>query len=316
MADSKENTHRQESLGNYLARAREAKHVSKKALAEEMHISIDVLERIEAGDWASFPVDAYVRAYLNSIATFLELDGDDVVARFDREKGIETAKPAKAGETASADPKPKSSSRKGLLILIVLLCVVVLAVLFRLNNPKSEAAPPASASKAEIPAQDSLTEDSFLSEESSLILNDSILEKVDSIASDLPKVSDSIPSSTTVFLSAGSGTEKTETEVSSAAAKTKSTYSSRLEFYGTDSTSSWIGIQKKPNDTLFVRETVLKKPGTFFEYGSNDTLYVTIGNRDGISKLMLNGKEIYLAKGSGKTAHMKVYSGKIISGVR
>ncbi len=309
MADSKENTPKRESLGNDLARAREAKHVSKKVLAEEMHISLDVLERIEAGNWASFPVDAYVRAYLNSIASFLELDGNDVVARFDREKGLAPAAPEKTSVNSG------SKSKKGLLFLILLLCIVVLAVLFRLNNvPKPETAVlPAPASDAETPV-DSLPADSLFSVESPLVPDDSILEKVDSIASDLPKVTDSVSSSVTIFLSTDSGSEKNETKASPAKMQAV-IYSSRLEFYGTDSTSSWIGIQKKMNDTRFAAEKILKKPNTFFEYGSNDTLYVTIGNRDGISKLVLNGKDIPLAKGSGKTTRITVHSGKIISGV-
>ncbi len=63
-----------ESLAAYLTRARIAKGYTIEDMVRETRISITYMKYIEAGDWNQFPVDAYLRGYLNSISRILELD--------------------------------------------------------------------------------------------------------------------------------------------------------------------------------------------------------------------------------------------------
>ena len=76
-----------ETLGMYLIRARKAAGISRETLAQTTHIYLEIISNIENSDWKKFPVEAYVRGYLNSICSKLELDKKKVLEWFSVEYG-------------------------------------------------------------------------------------------------------------------------------------------------------------------------------------------------------------------------------------
>ena len=82
-----ESKNENESLAAYLTRARIAKGYTIEDMVRETRISITYMKNIEAGDWSKFPVDAYLRGYLNSISRILELDYKEVLSSYLKEKG-------------------------------------------------------------------------------------------------------------------------------------------------------------------------------------------------------------------------------------
>lgn len=314
MTDTKENEKLTEkSLGDDLIRVRKAKNISRQDLAREVHIAEDVLEKIELSDWSSFPVDAYVRAYLNSIAQYLELDSKEILEKFYREKGGNFARFSQNVESfqLSSNPKGKKSSRKKNIFIVVLLFVIVVAGLY-FSRSSFEFLFTANDMSEQITSADTVQSKVMIRDTLSFLLTDSVLtdiervvlEKADSVTNDSLQKENPVSSSATIFFSADSSEKK------------KNTISvSHLEIQGKDSVSSWIGIRNQREDTLFVKEKKITGSNSFLRFSSEDTLFVTIGNRSGITKISLNGKEVSMKNSSKRTAKMVIFSGKLISGV-
>ena len=77
----------EEHLGEFLIRCREAKGLSREELSEDTHVAISYLEWMESGQWKNFPVEAYVRSYLNSVSVRLSLDPKKVLEWYSKESG-------------------------------------------------------------------------------------------------------------------------------------------------------------------------------------------------------------------------------------
>ena len=80
-----------ERLGDFLARVRESQGLSIEDLSDRTKISVKMLHFIEASDWKSLPVDAYVRSYLNSVSSKLGLDPKAVLNMYAEEVGAPVA---------------------------------------------------------------------------------------------------------------------------------------------------------------------------------------------------------------------------------
>ncbi|MGB9696292.1 MAG: helix-turn-helix domain-containing protein [Ignavibacteria bacterium] len=68
-----------------LKKIREAKHISLIQMSEYTRIHLNVLERLERGDF-NFVEQPYIRAFLRHYASFLELDEKDVLYAYDMAK--------------------------------------------------------------------------------------------------------------------------------------------------------------------------------------------------------------------------------------
>ena len=121
-----------ERLGAYLARAREAKGLSVEELATVTKLTVKNITLIESGDWKAFPVEAYLRGYLNSICVKLKLDSKRVLDYYSGEIGAKyssllsptPAKPAKAAAPVDEEHKPRSKAVPVVVVLLGLAFVV------------------------------------------------------------------------------------------------------------------------------------------------------------------------------------------------
>ena len=333
-----------ERLGAYLARAREAKSMSVADLATATRLSEKNVNLIEAGDWKAFPVQAYLRGYLNSISVKLSLDPKRVLDWYAAENGSKFASlltdlsDGSQDKGSSSGGNENSSKGKAIVIILVVigLALVVASKFFKEVTPAQpvqEAAPVAvqeeepAMEPAEMPdgaeavPTDSLNADSTATEAKPQAAS---AAKVANAANAAPatvkdqgisqavvdsalKKSDR-PASATIFLSSDSKEEE-QAKAAPTGANTK------LQLVASGEMRTWIGIKHREDDAAFLKESNLSKAGTRMVYESTDTLYVVVGEPRAISKFILNGKEVPLpGMQFGRVTRFRVYGGAVIGG--
>ena len=333
-----------ERLGAYLARAREAKSMSVADLATATRLSEKNVNLIEAGDWKAFPVQAYLRGYLNSISVKLGLDSKRVLDWYAAENGSKFASlltdlsDGSQDKGSSSGGSENSSKGKAIVIILVVigLALVVASKFFKEVTPAQpvqEAAPVAvqeeepAIEPAEMPdgaeavPADSLNADSAAAEATSQAAP---VAKAANAANAAPapvkdqgisqavvdsalKKSDR-PASATIFLSSDSRDEE-QAKAAPTGANTK------LLLVASGEMRTWVGIKHHEDDSAFLKEANLSKAGTRMAYESSDTLYIVVGEPRAISKFYLNNKEVPLpGMKFGRVTKFRVFGGKVIGG--
>jgi len=323
-----------ERLGAYLARAREAKSMTVADLATATRLSEKNISLIEAGDWKAFPVQAYLRGYLNSVSTKLGLDSKRVLDWYAAENGSKFA--SLLTDLSDGNPgKPSGSAEgeggsKGKVIVIILvvigLALVVASKFFKDVTPAQSAPEPVKTEVVEEePAVETPTEmpegaeavpaDSMNADTSAAQVAPADTAKAapakdqpisQAVVDEAIKKSDR-PASATIFLSSDSKTEEAKAAPAGA--------SSKLILVASGEMRTWIGIKHNEDDTSFLKESNLSKAGTRMVYESSDTLYVVVGEPRAISKFYLNGKDVPLpGMKFGRVTKFRVFGGKVIEG--
>ena len=75
-----------ETLGEYLKRERELRHISLEELAEGTKIGIHVLKAMEADRWEELPGKVFRKGFTKSYAEFIGLVPEDVILRYQEEQ--------------------------------------------------------------------------------------------------------------------------------------------------------------------------------------------------------------------------------------
>jgi cytoskeleton protein RodZ len=91
--------------GVELARAREARGLTRAQVAEDLRLSQSQVEALERGDESRLAGGTYVRGYVRAYARLVGLDPDELVARFERA--------SLAGGASRGDGRGGSSARGG-----------------------------------------------------------------------------------------------------------------------------------------------------------------------------------------------------------
>ena len=319
-----------EKLGEYIARAREARGMTVEELSEATKLSLTQIRSIEASDWKSFPVAAYVRGYLRSVSNKLNLNIDQVLKAYNAESGAPTRNdfedvssgkkisPLQEGET-----KKKSMAVPVVLVLLVLAFLVVshFLDLESLALKQTQEAQPAEnvpvAEEAvmtqeipdgaeEVPA-DSMVADSAAKDSSAdRFAVDATVSQA--VVDEAVKKSD-LPASATIFISSDSKKEASN-DSASEAPKTRKT---NFMLIGSGEALSWVGLKRREDSNSFLKEANISRAGVKMVYNTNDTLCVTIGEPKAISKMLLNGKETPLPEMKfGRVTRFRVFGGQIV----
>ena len=303
-----------ERLGDFLVRVRESQGLSIEDLAERTKISLKMLRFIEASDWKSLPVEAYVRSYLNSISVKLGLDPKAVLKIYSDEIGshfaLRDAEPIQhIAPIAEEEAKPRSKAVPIAIVIIAILFVVGFHFVTRENasaggnaNPPAVVAPEDSSELvqdmpegAEAVTPDSSAVDSAAVDSSSMKVTQEVVDEA-------VKKSD-LPASATIFISSTSGKD----------APAEKTNKTRIELVASGEMRSWIGLKRHEEDNAFLKEANLAEKGTRLIYESEDTLFVVVGEPRAISKMLLNGKEAPLPEMKfGRVARFRVFGGEIV----
>lgn len=319
-----------ERLGEFIARVRESRGMSIEELSAATKVAVSYVKSIEAGEWRAFPVAAYVRGYLNSISTKLNLDAQQVLSCYASESGakisndfVDVSAGAKITPMTDSETKKKNKAVPVVIILLVLAFLVASHFLdLEALAEKQDAVPPQETPVA--------VEDSTVSQEipdgAEIVPADSV--QADSAATDTAvaatasaavsqavvdeavKKSD-LPASATIFISSDSKKDSAKDSVEEPKApKTKKT---NFLLIGSGEALSWVGLKRHEEDNSFLKEANIAKAGVKMVYNTSDTLCVTIGEPKAISKMYLNGVETALPEMKfGRVTRFRVFGGRIV----
>ena len=330
MSNPAEEMRPEEKVGQFIARVRESRKMTVEELADSIKLGVSYIKAIEAGEWRTFPVAAYVRGYLRSISHVLNLNADQVLKAYNAESGapVETdfndvstgrkLAPLKEGEI-----KKKSMAVPVVLVLLVLAFLVAshFLDLESLAQQSNEQQP---AEKLPVAVEDSMTQE--IPDGAEAVPADS-MAAVDTAAKDSPAnqaaanttvsqaVEDSaikksdLPASATIFISSDSKKDSAKTAVPT----TPKTNKTNFVLIGSGESLSWVGLKRREDADSFLKEANISRAGVRMVYNTNDTLCVTIGDPTAIAKMLLNGVETPLPEMKfGRVTRFRVYGGVIV----
>ena len=304
-----------ERLGDFLVRVRESQGLSIEDLAERTKISLKMLRFIEASDWKSLPVEAYVRSYLNSISVKLGLDPKAVLKIYSDEIGshfaLHDAEPIQhIAPIAEEEAKPRSKAVPIAIVIIAILFVVGFHFVTRENasaggnaNPPAVVAPEDSSELSQDMPEgaEAVPVDSIKDEKNETVTQADVDKAV--------KKAENLPASATIFISSDSkkDTVKTPTGPVSDNGRTK------IELVGSGEMRSWVGIKRDEDDDEFVKEANIATVDNKLVYTASGTLYIVIGEPRAIGKMFLNGVETPLPVPKfGRVVRFSVYDGRVL----
>ncbi|WP_298768042.1 helix-turn-helix domain-containing protein [uncultured Fibrobacter sp.] len=318
-----------EKLGEFIARVRVERGMSVEQLSVATKVAVSYIKSIEAGEWKSFPVAAYVRGYLNSIASKLNLDAHAVLSAFAAESGnrldheFEDVSGGKKIKPLAEGENKKKSLAVPLVIILLIMAFLAASHFLNLISPtEKQAGEPAvekpavvvdSADAQEIPdgaeaiPADSIAADSVVSDTAlkSFSLGVTVSQAV---VDEAVKKSD-LPASATIFISSDSKKKDATAEVTNAPKTNKTNFM----LIGSGEALSWVGLKRREDANTFLKEANISRAGVKMVYNTNDTLCVTIGEPKAISKMLLNGVETPLPEMKfGRVTRFRVYGGLIV----
>ena len=302
-----------ERLGDFLARVRESQGLTLDDLSERTKISVKMLHFIEASDWKSLPVEAYVRSYLNSVSSKLGLDTKAILKMYAEEVGSNYA--VREAETirniAPMTDEEKKPRSKAVPIAIVVILALLIVGLHFVNREK--AASDASANPpAVVAAEESAEVNQDMPEGAIAVPVDSVKEEKNETVTQAEvdkavKKAENLPASATIFISS---TSKKDTTVTGPVSDNGRT---RIELVGSGEMRSWVGIKRDEDDDEFVKEANIATVDNKLVYTASGTLYIVIGEPRAIGKMYLNGVETPVPVPKfGRVARFSVYDGRVL----
>lgn len=113
-----------QTLGEKLREAREKQKISLSELSRSLNIKKSYIESLEAGRYNKLPADVYSKGYLISLAQYLDMDFESLLALYKKERGIEKQikKSRERKEIKTIRPSfiiTPRTFRLGLVILVV-----------------------------------------------------------------------------------------------------------------------------------------------------------------------------------------------------
>jgi len=105
-----------ESLGDFLKETRTSKGLSLIQIAKDTRIAKRYLEALEEEEFSIFPGEAYLKGFLRTYASYLKLDPNEIIDKYEKIKMAETPTPIE-----QLIPKPKTNLRPVIAFLIIVL---------------------------------------------------------------------------------------------------------------------------------------------------------------------------------------------------
>jgi len=141
-----------DSIGAYLRRERELRHVSLEELVQITRVPLKMLQRIEEDRFDELPGEVFARGFLRSYARALSLDCEDVLTRFGEGRKVEEPVPA---PLLASVQTPERGRRFGIAIALVILVILFTLALSIVFNARQRNTPLELSSRGahEAPAQ-------------------------------------------------------------------------------------------------------------------------------------------------------------------
>jgi cytoskeleton protein RodZ len=158
-------TEDQRSASQLLSEARVAMGLSQEQVAQELYLSPSYIQHIDNDEIEKIDKQAFVRGYLRSYAKLVNLDGDDMVARFDKT----TKAPLQEIEIRGVTQEPVGSTNftgpviqtavMGLIGLVVVVSLVWLLVSSGKDEEVIVATTPERSAPPQVVSEPATTED-------------------------------------------------------------------------------------------------------------------------------------------------------------
>ena len=137
-------------IGEILRQAREERQLSLAEVESKIKIRKRYLEALERGNYIVFPGNVYMFGFLRNYATFLNLDGEELVRKLKSDLGEEKEEvvaPKQKKDSSYYNTINKSDFNytkllKYLLIIVVLILVGLYFFYYFTNEPNNEFVPP------------------------------------------------------------------------------------------------------------------------------------------------------------------------------
>ncbi|MFO7788714.1 MAG: DUF4115 domain-containing protein [Halospina sp.] len=94
-------------VGEQLRTAREHHGMDRQDVADQLHLRPSIIQAIEESDYEAMPADLFLKGYVRTYARLTEQDGDDLIARLDRE-----LEPYRQKQEAQKEPSPTEIIRQ------------------------------------------------------------------------------------------------------------------------------------------------------------------------------------------------------------
>jgi cytoskeleton protein RodZ len=114
------------SLGIFLKKSREERHIELDDIAEATRIRRYCLEAIENDEWDKLPSKVFIKGFLKSYAEFLGLDKEAVIHHYLRTSSVETTEPGAVKKIRSRSVKPCLIMIASVLALLFIIAVIYL----------------------------------------------------------------------------------------------------------------------------------------------------------------------------------------------
>lgn len=116
--------------GERLRAARTAAGLTLQAVADDLHLPVDVLEALERDDYAKMPGRVFVRGYLRKYARLVDLPADALLATFDAHVPVEdVAVPSLHTVVSARQIRSQARSSHSAVRAVTWIVVLVLAAL-------------------------------------------------------------------------------------------------------------------------------------------------------------------------------------------
>ena len=126
-----------DTVGQLLRRLRESKGMSLEEVSRATRVPITSVERIEADRFDELPGEVFVRGFLKSYARAVDMDPEEILARYTASRRVAWVTPL----PLSSPAKPARGRRFGVAIAFVLLLILFTLALSIVLKPPGDDMP-------------------------------------------------------------------------------------------------------------------------------------------------------------------------------
>jgi cytoskeletal protein RodZ len=126
-----------DTVGQLLRRLRERKGMSLEEVSRSTRVPMASVERIEADRFDELPGEVFVRGFLKSYARAVEMDPEEILARYTASRRVAWVTPL----PLSSPAKPARGRRFGVAIAFVLLLILFTLALSIVLKPRGDDMP-------------------------------------------------------------------------------------------------------------------------------------------------------------------------------
>src|SRR5688572_2678315 len=126
-----------DTVGQHLRHLRESKGMSLEEVSRATRVPVSSVERIEADRFDELPGEVFVRGFLKSYARAVELDPEEILARYTASRRVAWVTPL----PLSSPAKPARGRRFGVAIAFVLLLILFTLALSIVLKPRGDDMP-------------------------------------------------------------------------------------------------------------------------------------------------------------------------------